>query len=206
MSIIIPSFSGVSISKHQIRGNINGVDDTSLENIAKLYNQAWKEASFPLSVTWQEIADLNFGSHTVKAIYDWLSTHGGTRQGPYSGHTSGYHWSFTPGQILIVPGPLSLSLPDDNATVTIGDPEAPIVQPGTTSQPGNSQAVPKDETQKLASEQTSSPAVAKAGAGTFGIGWIVGIGLMVAAVMLSKNKTENRSGSKRSRSSKKRRR
>lgn len=187
MTIMMPGIAGVTISEHQIRGNVNGIDDTSLENIAKLYNKAWADAGFPLSTTWQEIADLNFGSHTVKAIYDWLSTHGGTRQTPYSGHSSGYHWSFTVGQVLKVPGPLSLSYPDSNATVAIGDPNAPVTQPSTPSYQTNQQAVPKEETQKLASEQSKSP-VATAG---IGFGWIVGIGLMVGAILLAKKNKDS---------------
>lgn len=182
MTIMMPGISGVTISEHQIRGRVNGVDDTSLENIARIYNQAWASAGFSLSTTWQEIADLNFGAHTVKAIYDWLSTHGGTRQTPYSGHSSGYHWSFTVGQVLKVPGPLSLSYPDEQATVAIGDPNAPVTQPSTPSQTSGQQAIPPEETQALAEQQSKSP-VAQAG---MGIGWIVGIGLAVGAVLLSK--------------------
>lgn len=203
MAIIMPGITGVTISEHQIRGRVNGIDDTSLENIAKLYNKAWADAGFPLTVTWQEIADLNFGAHTVKAIYDWLSTHGGTRQSPYSGHSSGYHWSFTVGQVLKVPGPLSLSYPDSNATVAIGDPDAPVVQPSTPSYKSDSQAVPQEETQKLAEKQTSSP-VAEAG---MGLGWLVGIGLMVGAIIFAKkNSSATRSGGKRQRASRRGRR
>jgi len=185
MSIMLPGVAGVTISEHQIRGRVNGVDDTSLASIAALYNKAWADASFSLSTTWQEIADINFGDHTVKAIYDWLSTHGGTRQTRYSGHPSGYHWSFTVGQVLKVPGPLSLSYPDEQATVAIGDPNAPVVQPNTPSQTSGQQAVPPEETKKLADKQSSSPS-AQAG---MGLGWIVGIGLVVGAILLSKKKS-----------------
>jgi hypothetical protein len=195
MTFLMPDIAGVTISEHQIRGKINGVDDTSLENIAKLYNEAWKNANFDLATNWKEIADLNFGGHTVSIIYDWLSTHGGTRQGKYSGHKSGYHWSFTPGQVLKIPGPISLSYPDSGATVAIGDPNAPIVDSDSTpsSPSGESQAVPKEETKSLAQGQTGSP-IAKAGMGI--TGWLIAGGLLFVAIAFSK-KDKKKSATRR---------
>lgn len=75
--------------QHVVRGN------ESLEAIASFYP----------GVSWQDIANATFGGHSVSAIYDWLSTHGGVPGRPYDGHHTGRHWMFAPGMVVNVPHP-----------------------------------------------------------------------------------------------------
>ena len=110
--------TGVAWSQHYITGSCEGIDDTSLAGLAQLYG-----------TTWQQIADINFGGHTVNQIYNWLSTHGGRKQTPYAGHSSGWNWSFAPGMVASVPGPVTKSPEPASGGIQVGDPNAPESQP-----------------------------------------------------------------------------
>lgn len=80
--------------QHYVRGG----DDDNFGLLAKLYG-----------ISASDIADASGYNWSTDFIYDWLSTHGGTRQTPYAGHDSGYHWSLTPGMVLNIPAVSSKS-------------------------------------------------------------------------------------------------
>jgi len=77
------------MTQHYVTGN----GDTSFSDLAKLYG-----------VSWRDIANLNFGTIKASVIYPWLQDHGGQRQAKDNSVPTGYHWSFSPGMVVNIPG------------------------------------------------------------------------------------------------------
>lgn len=71
---------------HRITGN------QTLEDLADLYE-----------VPWKQIAISTFGSDEESYIYDYLSANKGKKQEAYTGHPSGFHWTFSNRMVAIIP-------------------------------------------------------------------------------------------------------
>jgi hypothetical protein len=112
---------------HLITGQNVGQDsrgimqkDTSLTGLSMLYG-----------VSLTSIQNANFGGTSLEHLYSWLAANGGTRQGADPGVPTGYHWSFTPGMVIEIPGAVSKSPPPANIPVDPAGPTTPGVEPGS---------------------------------------------------------------------------
>ena len=72
---------------------ITGGGDDNLQALSNMYG-----------VPLREIQIANFGGTSLSHLYTWLKNNGGTRQSADPSVPTGYHWSFTPGMVIEIPG------------------------------------------------------------------------------------------------------